>query len=209
MQKKRRSSNAIVHITWNLFGEDLDISFHSRIRSEEACYASLLFGSRRTGSSHRRPSAYPASFYSQGADVASQRHSAFPETNHGRSLYIIFWFTDADYARLGNLIKWNPSVKTAADRKALRDAVNNQTPDIVATDHAPHLLQEKQGSCLTAASGGPLIQHSLVAMLEMARQGIFTPEKVEGEDVAFAGRTLSCGETWFHSSGLLCRSGPW
>ena len=88
------------------------------------------------------------------------------------------WFSDDDYARFGNRIKWNPSIKTAADREALREAVNNNKIDIVATDHAPHLPAEKEGSCLKAASGGPLVQHSLVAMLRMAEQGIFTYEKV-------------------------------
>ncbi|MDR0845244.1 MAG: amidohydrolase family protein, partial [Tannerella sp.] len=88
------------------------------------------------------------------------------------------WFADEDYARYGNRIKWNPSIKTAGDRAALRAAVNQDIIDIVATDHAPHLLPEKEGGCLTAASGGPMIQHSLVAMLELAYRGVFTNEKV-------------------------------
>lgn len=88
------------------------------------------------------------------------------------------WFHDGDYAKFGNRIKWNPSIKTLEDRIALRNAVNDNTIDIVATDHAPHLLSEKEGSCLKAASGGPLIQHSLVAMLEMVAEGCFTYEKV-------------------------------
>ena len=74
------------------------------------------------------------------------------------------WFHDGDYAQFGNRIKWNPSIKTIEDRAALREAVNNNTIDIVATDHAPHLPEEKQGSCLKAASGGPLIQHSLITI---------------------------------------------
>jgi len=88
------------------------------------------------------------------------------------------WFHDGDYAQFGNRIKWNPSIKTIEDRTALREAVNNNTIDIVATDHAPHLPEEKQGSCLKAASGGPLIQHSLITMLELAMEGRFTYEKV-------------------------------
>ena len=86
------------------------------------------------------------------------------------------WFHDGDYAKFGNRIKWNPSIKTLEDRIALRNAVNDNTIDIVATDHAPHLLSEKEGSCLKAASGGPLVQHSLVAMLEMVAEGCFTYE---------------------------------
>ena len=84
------------------------------------------------------------------------------------------WFHDGDYEQFGNRIKWNPSIKTLADRTALREAVNNNTIDIVATDHAPHFLSEKEGSCLKAASGGPLIQHSLIVMLELAMEGRFT-----------------------------------
>ena len=160
-----------------LFGEDLDISFHSRIRSEEACYAS----SSEAAELALRTGARLHILHLSTAKELTLLRNDIPLSQKqitGEVCVHHLWFIDADYARLGNLIKWNPSVKTAADRKALRDAVNNQTLDIVATDHAPHLLQEKQGSCLTAASGGPLIQHSLVAMLEMARQGIFTPEKV-------------------------------
>ena len=88
------------------------------------------------------------------------------------------WFHDGDYALFGNRIKWNPSIKTIEDRQALRDAVNNNKIDIIATDHAPHLLSEKEGSCLKAASGGPLIQHSLIVMLELAMEGRFSYEKV-------------------------------
>ena len=88
------------------------------------------------------------------------------------------WFHDGDYALFGNRIKWNPSIKTLADRTALREAVNNDKIDIIATDHAPHLLSEKEGSCLKAASGGPLVQHSLIVMLELAMEGRFTYEKV-------------------------------
>lgn len=88
------------------------------------------------------------------------------------------WFTDADYPALGTRIKWNPAVKTESDRTALRNALNKGIVDIVATDHAPHLPEEKQGDCRTAASGGPLVQHSLLMMLEMAEQGVFSLEKV-------------------------------
>jgi len=87
-------------------------------------------------------------------------------------------FSDADYDRLGNRIKWNPAVKTLRDREALRAAVRSGLVDIVATDHAPHLLSEKEGNCLTAASGGPLTQYALISMLDMAREGVFTKELV-------------------------------
>lgn len=88
------------------------------------------------------------------------------------------WFTDEDYAKLGSRIKCNPAIKSRRDRDALREAVNDGRIDIVATDHAPHLLEEKEGDALHAASGCPLIQFSLLAMLEMAGEGVFSREKV-------------------------------
>lgn len=78
----------------------------------------------------------------------------------------IFGFSDADYETYGNRIKWNPAIKSETDREALVEALKNNKIDVVATDHAPHLLREKEGSCLKAASGGPLIGISLVVMLE-------------------------------------------
>ena len=88
------------------------------------------------------------------------------------------WFTDADYAAKGNLIKWNPAVKNAADRAALRAGILSGKVDVVATDHAPHTLEEKLQPYWSAPSGGPLVQHSLVTMLEMSREGTFPVEKV-------------------------------
>ena len=88
------------------------------------------------------------------------------------------WFCDDDYNRLGTRIKCNPAVKTAADRAALRQALTDGRIDVIGTDHAPHLLQEKQGGCLKAASGMPMIQFSLPAMLELAHQGVVSKETV-------------------------------
>jgi dihydroorotase len=88
------------------------------------------------------------------------------------------WFESNDYRTLGTHIQWNPAIKDRADRDALRQALIDGKIDVVATDHAPHTWEEKQGSCLEAASGGPMVQHTLVAMLELCRQGVFTPELV-------------------------------
>jgi len=88
------------------------------------------------------------------------------------------WFTDADYGRLGARIKWNPAIKSRDDREALREALHTGRLDVVATDHAPHLLSEKEGGALKAASGGPLVQHSLQVMLELAKKGLYTNELV-------------------------------
>ena len=87
-------------------------------------------------------------------------------------------FTEEDYQTLGARIKCNPAIKTAQDRKALREAVNSGLIDAIATDHAPHLLSEKEGGALKAMSGMPMIQFSLVSMLELTEKGVFTIEKV-------------------------------
>jgi dihydroorotase len=161
----------------NLYGDHLDISYHSRIRSEEACYASsseaVELATRLNSRLHilHLSTAKELSLLNGNIPLHDKKITAEACVHH-------LWFTDEDYTAFGNRIKWNPSIKTTADRNALREAVNNNTIDIVATDHAPHLPEEKEGNCLTAASGGPLIQHSLVAMLEMASEGIFTYEKV-------------------------------
>jgi dihydroorotase len=88
------------------------------------------------------------------------------------------WFTSDDYASKSARIKWNPAVKTPADREALREALKNNRLDVVATDHAPHTLEEKSKTYFNAPSGGPLVQHSLPAMLQMSDQGIFSRELV-------------------------------
>jgi len=87
------------------------------------------------------------------------------------------WFTDADYATRGSLIKWNPAIKALADREALRQALRSGKIDVVATDHAPHTFEEKQHPYLSCPSGAPMVQHSLPAMLEMVFQGVYTIEQ--------------------------------
>ena len=175
-EKEEVIKRNITHYT-QLYGEDLDISFHSKIRNEEACYAS----SSEAVDLAKRLGARLHILHLSTAKELTLLDNTLPLKDKqitGEVCVHHLWFTDEDYARFGNRIKWNPSIKTPTDRAALREAVNNNKIDIVATDHAPHLLTEKQGSCLKAASGGPLIQHSLVAMLELAKEGIFTYEKV-------------------------------
>jgi dihydroorotase len=159
------------------YGSDLGISFHPLIRSEEACYASsaeaVELATRLGARLHilHLSTARELGLLEGGKPLSEKRITAEVCLHH-------LWFCDADYATLGNRIKWNPSIKTAGDRQALREAVSRDLIDIVATDHAPHLPAEKEGSCLRAASGGPLVQHLLPAMLELAAQGVFTYEKV-------------------------------
>ena len=159
------------------YGEDLDISFHSKIRSEEACYASsseaVELATRLGTRLHilHLSTAKETTLLDNKLPLKDKKITGEVCVHH-------LWFHDGDYALFGNWIKWNPSIKTLADRTALREAVNNDKIDIIATDHAPHLLSEKEGSCLKAASGGPLVQHSLIVMLELAMEGRFTYEKV-------------------------------
>lgn len=175
-EKEEVIKRNLAHYT-GLYGDDLDVSFHSKIRSEEACYASsaeaVELATRLNSRLHilHLSTAKELSLLSNQIPLAEKKITGEVCVHH-------LWFYDDDYALFGNRIKWNPSIKTLADRTALRAAVNNNTIDIVATDHAPHLLSEKEGSCLQAASGGPLVQHSLVAMLELAMEGRFTYEKV-------------------------------
>lgn len=88
------------------------------------------------------------------------------------------WFSDKDYAAKGNFIKWNPAIKTIEDRDALREGLLNGRVDMIATDHAPHALEEKQRPYWECPSGGPLVQHSLTAMLELSSQGVLPVEQV-------------------------------
>ena len=162
----------------NKYGEEaLDISFHSKIRSEEACYESSAKAVALAEALGTRlhllhlSTATELSLLNQSEPIQSKKITA-------ETCVHFLWFTEEDYAVCGNRIKWNPSIKTANDRDALCAAINENRIDIVATDHAPHLLSEKEGNCLTAASGAPMVQHSLVAMFELAYKGVFTKEKV-------------------------------
>ncbi len=167
--------NNIAHYT-EKYGQDLDISFHPLIRSEEACYAS---SSEAVELATRYSSRLHLFHLSTEKELSLLEASPLREKKiTGEVCVHHLWFNDEDYARLGNRIKWNPSVKKRQDMLALRNGLNSGLLDVVATDHAPHLLSEKAGSCLKAASGGPMVQHSLVAMLELAKEGVFEIETV-------------------------------
>jgi len=161
----------------SILGEDIHVKYHPLIRSAEACYKSSVFAVELAKKYNSRlhvfhlSSALEMSLFSSDMPLREKRITAEVCVHH-------LWFSDADYAKYGNRIKWNPAIKSDSDRQALINAVNSNKIDVVATDHAPHLLSEKEGSCLTAASGGPLVQHSLVAMLQLTKQGVFTLEKI-------------------------------
>lgn len=158
-------------------GEEIPVKYHPLIRNAEACYRSSSFAVELATKYNSRlhvfhlSSEKEMSLFSNDKPLKEKRITAEVCVHH-------LWFSDADYEAYGNRIKWNPSIKAASDRQALIDAVNSNKIDVVATDHAPHLLSEKEGSCLKAASGGPLVQHSLPAMLQLAKKGVFTLGKV-------------------------------
>ncbi|MDR0541059.1 MAG: dihydroorotase [Dysgonamonadaceae bacterium] len=157
-------------------GEDLDISFHPKIRSCEACYAS---SSEAVALAEKYQARLHLFHLSTAKEMELLEARPLKEKRiTGEVCVHHLWFSEEDYARLGNRIKWNPAIKTKADRDALRQALIDGKLDVVATDHAPHTWEEKQGSCLTAASGGPMVQHALTVMLELCRQGVFTPELI-------------------------------
>ena len=159
------------------FGENVPMAMHPIIRSAEACYRSTAhaveLAHKYGGRLHvlHLSTARELTLFEQGVPIEEKRITNEVCVHH-------LWFSEGDYAERGNLIKWNPAVKSAADRDTLRAAVRSGLVDVVATDHAPHLLAEKQNPYLSAPSGGPLVQHSLPAMLTLAAEGIFTVEQV-------------------------------
>lgn len=157
------------------YGDSIPVECHPIIRSREACVTSTSKAIRRA----ERLGTRLHILHLSTADEAKMLAPGSPEEKYVTSEVCVhhLWFTDEDYPRLGTRIKWNPAVKTRQDRDELRRAVDDGRIDIVATDHAPHLLSEKAGDAAHAASGGPLVQHSLLMMLELSRQGLWSVEK--------------------------------
>lgn len=158
------------------YGNDIPVAMHPLIRSAEACYectARTIEMASQCGSRLHVLHLSTAKELSLFDDrpLTQKKITAEVCVHH-------LWFYDSAYATLGSRIKCNPAIKTANDRDALREALRQGKLDVVATDHAPHLLSEKTGGDLQAASGMPLVQFSLVAMLEMAEQGIFSLSQV-------------------------------
>jgi len=153
------------------------VAMHPLIRSEESCFKSSSFAvdlAKRTGARLHIlhiSTAKELDLFRNDIPMEQKRISAEACIHH-------LWFSDQDYADKGNFIKWNPAVKTAADRAAIRKAILDDRIDVIATDHAPHTLDEKQQPYLKAPSGGPLVQHALPAMLDMVKEGWISLEKV-------------------------------
>ncbi len=154
------------------YGEEIGVEWHPIIRSAEACYQSSHKAARLAQESG-------AKLHILHLSTADELQLLDEEEGiTGEVCVHHLWFTDEDYAQLGAKIKWNPAVKGIEHRDALRTAVRDGRLNIIATDHAPHLLTEKEGGALKAASGGPLVQHSLLMMMDLVRQGVFTLERV-------------------------------
>lgn len=159
-----------------MYGDNIPVEMHPVIRSAEACYASTA---RAVDLAHKYGARLHVLHLSTSRELELFETKPLIEKTITNEVCVHhLWFSDQDYARKGNFIKWNPAIKSKVDREALREAVRSGRLDVVATDHAPHTLDEKRQPYLQAPSGGPLVQHSLVAMLEMARRGIFTIETV-------------------------------
>ena len=150
---------------------------HPLIRSEQACYISsskaVLLAKKHQTRLHilHISTAIETALFDNTLPLKDKLITSEACIHH-------LWFSEADYATKGNWIKWNPAIKTANDRDAILAAVLSDHIDVIATDHAPHTIEEKSTDYLNAPSGGPLVQHSIIAMLELVKQGKITIEKV-------------------------------
>jgi len=160
-----------------IYGEDIPIELHPVIRSEEACYLSsskAIALAKKTGARlhvFHLSTAKETTLFRNDIPLEEKQITAEVCVHH-------LWFSDEDYKEKGTHIKWNPAVKTAADRKGLWDALLDDRIDIIASDHAPHTLEEKSNSYMNAPSGGPLVQHTLLALLEKVKQQVIPIEKL-------------------------------
>jgi dihydroorotase len=159
----------------SLYGDDIPIEYHPVIRNAEACFKSSSFAVDLAKKHRTRlhilhiSTAKEIELFDNSIPLEKKKITAEACVHH-------LWFNDADYKRLGSFIKWNPAVKTAKDQQAVLNALLSDKIDVIATDHAPHTLEEKQNTYFKAPSGGPLVQHSLPAMLEFFHRGLVKVE---------------------------------
>ncbi|MEN8857674.1 MAG: dihydroorotase [Flavobacteriaceae bacterium] len=160
-----------------IYGENIPIELHPIIRSEEACYLSsskAIELAKKTGARlhvFHVSTAKETELFRNDIPLEEKQITAEVCVHH-------LWFSDEDYKEKGTYIKWNPAVKTAADRNGLWKALLDDRIDIIATDHAPHTIEEKSNSYLKAPSGGPLVQHALLALLEKVKENVLPIEKL-------------------------------
>ena len=161
--EKTVKENLKMHI--ENFGDDIPINYHPKIRSEEACFISSSMAvnlAKKTGARlhvFHLSTAKELELFSNQIPLSQKKITSEVCIHH-------LTFSDEDYDKFGSRIKWNPAVKTSNDREKLWEALNNDLIDVVATDHAPHTIYEKQNPYTSCPSGGPLVQHSLVSMLD-------------------------------------------
>jgi dihydroorotase len=173
-----------------MYGDSLDATSHYLIRSEEACFKSSSFAVELAKKHNTRlhilhiSTAKELSLFDNKMPSKDKRITAEACLHH-------LWFCNDDYATKGNFIKWNPAIKTAKDREAILQAVIDNRIDVLATDHAPHTFEEKSKTYLEAPSGGPLVQHSLVALLEMYHQNKISLEKIVEKTSHYCCRFIS------------------
>ena len=159
------------------YGEDIPATVHHLIRSEEACYLSsskAIELAKKTGARlhvFHLSTAKEMDLFTNKIPLEEKQITAEVCIHH-------LWFSEEDYATKVNFIKWNPAVKTATDREALWKALLDDRIDVIATDHAPHTLEEKSQKYSNAPSGGPLVQHAVVALFEAHHQGKISVEKI-------------------------------
>lgn len=154
------------------YGDDPVVSHHPEIRSEKACYESTRLAVELARQHHARLHI---------AHLTTARELELIDNNQGitaEATVSHLYFCDRDYAQLGTRIKCNPAIKTERDREALQRAIADGRIAVIGTDHAPHLLSQKEGGCVRAASGMPMIQFSLVTMLELVDHGVLTMERL-------------------------------
>lgn len=158
------------------YGDDIPVKYHPLIRSEEACYLSsskAIELAKKTGARlhiFHLSTEKETHLFRNDVPLEEKQITAEVCVHH-------LWFTDADYDKKGTLIKWNPAVKTQKDKDGLWKALLDDRIDIIATDHAPHTIEEKDNVYTKAPSGGPLVQHAVIAVLEKVKEGVLPIEK--------------------------------
>tara|TARA_B000000475_G_scaffold63114_1_gene50364 strand:+ start:1287 stop:2624 length:1338 start_codon:yes stop_codon:yes gene_type:complete len=168
--------NSNLKIAQEKYGDNIPFDQHPIIRSREACYKS---SSHAISLAKEHNARLHVLHISTKEELELFQDIPLKEKNITCEACLHhMWFSDGDYEKLGSLIKWNPAIKTIDDREAIIDAVNKNIIDVIATDHAPHTLEEKSNNYMGAPSGGPLIQYSLPLLLEMNKLNKFSLEKI-------------------------------
>ena len=161
----------------NLYGDDIPISAHPKIRSDKACIKSSSFAvklAKKTGARlnvFHISTAIELSLFDNGIELNDKKITSEVCAHH-------LWFTDKDYIELGSKIKWNPAIKSKNDRDALWKALKDDKIDIIASDHAPHTLEEKNNKYLSCPSGGPMVQHTILSLLQNCKKYGVSFEKI-------------------------------